>query len=120
MAEIDDGWVLPDEVVLAAQPTAVTAAPSKAEVSRGVAASDDGWALLPDDPAPVAAAGTKLDLNAATFDELRRIPGIGPLRANRILSWRAQNGRFAALADLRFVRGIGDKTVVQLSAHLTV
>lgn len=125
LAEIDDGWVLPDEVVLATQPTAVTAAPSKAQPARTTLAAD-GWGLAPEDPAPEEfapeppATPGKVDLNTATFEDLRGIPGIGPLRARRILSWRAQNGRFEAVGDLEFVRGIGAKTVVQLSDHLLV
>lgn len=46
-----------------------------------------------------------LDLNTATQAELERIPGVGPVMANRIISGRP----YRDIEDLRSVRGIGDK-----------
>ncbi len=55
-------------------------------------------------PAP----GGKLDLNAATLEQLDGLPGVGPVMAKKILDWRTQNGRFTAVEQLREIPGIGD------------
>ena len=57
----------------------------------------------------------KLDLNAATADELDTLPGVGPVTAQKILAWRAAHGRFRTVAELQEVDGIGPKTYAQLA-----
>ncbi len=55
-----------------------------------------------------AAPGGKLDLNAASLEQLDGLPGVGPVTAKKILDWRTQNGRFNAVEQLREIPGIGD------------
>lgn len=62
---------------------------------------------------PGAAAGP-LDLNAATLAQLDELPGVGPVLAQRILEYRQQRGRFAAVDELGDVSGIGDATLEKL------
>lgn len=59
-------------------------------------------------PAAAPAPGGKLDLNAASLEQLDALPGVGPVTAKKILDWRTQNGRFAAVEQLREIPGIGD------------
>jgi competence protein ComEA len=47
-----------------------------------------------------------IDLNRATVDELRRLPGIGPGLAGRIVEAR-DAAPFTSVEDLRRVRGVG-------------
>jgi competence protein ComEA len=64
----------------------------------------------PPSPSPArypASADDPVTLNTASFEDLRRLPGIGDKRANAILALRAQLGRFRALEDLLKVKGIG-------------
>jgi competence protein ComEA len=58
--------------------------------------------------AAAPAPGGKLDLNAATLEQLDGLPGVGPVMAKKILDWRTQNGRFNAVEQLREIPGIGD------------
>jgi competence protein ComEA len=58
-------------------------------------------------PAPV-------DINTATLAELDTLPGVGPVLAQRILDWRAQNGRFTSVDELGEVSGIGDAVLARL------
>lgn len=59
--------------------------------------------------APAAPTGDgKLDLNAATLEQLDGLPGVGPVTAKKILDWRTQNGRFGAVEQLREIPGIGE------------
>jgi competence protein ComEA len=61
-------------------------------------------------PAP----GQLVNLNTATLAELDTLPGVGPVLAQRILDWRAQNGRFTAVEELGEVSGIGDAVLARV------
>jgi competence protein ComEA len=68
--------------------------------------------------APKAKAPTvssPLSLNSATLAQLDTLPGIGPVMANRIFSYRKLNGPFTLLEDLKKVSGIGDATFAEIS-----
>ncbi|MCO1656611.1 ComEA family DNA-binding protein [Pseudonocardia humida] len=68
---------------------------------------------------PGAPAG-KVDLNAATLEQLDALPGVGPVTAQRILEWRTRNGRFARVEQLREVEGIGERRFAQLRELVVV
>lgn len=100
--EIDDGWFLPDD------------APEPALAAQPVPAPQP-------EPEPVAQPeAARLDLNAATADELCTVPGIARTRAARILALRDRIGRFESVDDLARVQGLGAKTVETLRPYLTV
>ena len=50
----------------------------------------------------------RIDLNRATLEELTLLPGIGELRAQRILEYRERNGPFRQVTELMNVSGIGE------------
>lgn len=51
----------------------------------------------------------RVDLNTADQAALEGLPRIGPALAERIITWREENGRFASVDDLLAVPGIGEK-----------
>jgi competence protein ComEA len=55
-----------------------------------------------------------VDVNTATLAELDTLPGVGPVLAQRILDWRAENGRFTVVDELGEVSGIGDAVLARL------
>jgi competence protein ComEA len=65
-------------------------------------------------PAPSGGSVQPVDVNTATLAELDSLPGVGPVLAQRILDWRAQNGRFTAVDELGEVSGIGDAVLARL------
>ncbi len=76
-------------------------------------------------PAPPASAtgpapGALVDLNLATQSELETLPGIGPVTAAAIITWRDEHGGFRAVTELLEVSGIGDVTLAQLTPLVTV
>jgi competence protein ComEA len=61
-----------------------------------------------------------LDLNMATAQELDTLPGVGPVTAAKIISWREEHGRFSRVEELQEVDGIGPKTYAELAPHVRV
>ncbi|MBT9171663.1 MAG: ComE operon protein 1 [Syntrophomonadaceae bacterium] len=62
----------------------------------------------------------RININTATADELEKLPGIGPARAQAIVREREQKGSFRRVEDLERVSGIGPKTVENLREHVKV
>lgn len=60
----------------------------------------------------------EIDLNAAGKEELMKLPGIGPVLAERILQYRAENGDFLDIEELKSVDGIGEKTFEKLREYI--
>ena len=71
-------------------------------------------------PAHPAAKPDRLDLNRASREELERLPGIGPVIAERILILREEMGRFRGLEELQSVRGIGSATIERLRPFVII
>lgn len=62
----------------------------------------------------------KVDLNLAEAWLLQALPGIGETRAQAIIEYRAQNGRFNNIAELVKVEGIGAATYENIEHLITV
>ncbi len=60
-----------------------------------------------------------VDPNRASALTLEALPGIGPVRAQAILSERARRP-FASVAELTRVRGIGPKTLRRVAPYLAI
>lgn len=61
-----------------------------------------------------------VDLNRASAPELARIPGVGPALARRIVAAREADGPFAAVDDLRRVRGVSPGRLERLRPLVTL
>jgi competence protein ComEA len=61
-----------------------------------------------------------LDLNGASQSQLERLPGVGPVLAERIIEYRNANGPFQRIKDLERISGIGRKRLNQLRSRLIV
>ena len=64
--------------------------------------------------------GLLIDINTADSRELRLLPGVGPVLAQRIVRDRAARGEFRSVAELDRVHGIGEKTIERVSGICTV
>lgn len=62
----------------------------------------------------------KINLNTADVNKLQEIPGIGPSTAEKIISYRQNNGRFHKIEDLMNISGIGEKTFEKMEDKITV
>lgn len=65
-------------------------------------------------------AGDKVNLNTATQAQLEELPGVGPVMAGAILSWREQNGQFSSVSELQEISGVGPKTFAKLEPLVSV
>lgn len=74
--------------------------------------------------APPASSGTAetaaVNLNSADLVALDSLPGVGPVTAEAIVSWREENGPFRSVDDLLDVKGIGEATLAELRELVTV
>lgn len=61
-----------------------------------------------------------LDLNRATLEQLDRLPGIGPKKAELIIEYREAHGGFRAVEELLNVSGIGEKTYSALQQYVCI
>ena len=65
------------------------------------------------------AAEGPVSLSSATVEELDTLPGIGPVTAEKIVSWRDAHGPFRSVDDLDAVPGIGPTRIEQLRDLVT-
>lgn len=63
---------------------------------------------------------TLVNLNTADQAALDTLPGVGPVTADAILSWRDANGGFTSVDELLEVDGIGEATLADLAPHVTL
>lgn len=63
---------------------------------------------------------TKININKANLEELKKLPGVGNSLAERIFSYRKENGNFKSIEDLKNVSGIGDKKFESLKDYISI
>jgi competence protein ComEA len=61
-----------------------------------------------------------LDVNLATVEDLDILPGIGPLTARAIITYREANGPFHSPEDLMGVEGMGVKKLEAIRRYITL
>ncbi len=64
-------------------------------------------------PAAAVMPFEKINVNSADAEMLTTLNGIGNVKAQSIVEYRNQNGRFKTAADLLAVDGIGQATVAK-------
>lgn len=62
----------------------------------------------------------KININTASLEEFKTLPRIGDALANRILEYRAKNGPFKDIKDIKNVSGIGEKMFENIKDKICV
>lgn len=61
-----------------------------------------------------------IDINTADAEEFMALPGIGEVLAERIVTYREENGSFTAVEGLLNVEGIGEKRIEDILELITI
>ena len=60
-----------------------------------------------------------VNINTASIEELDKLPGIGPSKAQNIIDYRNINGNFGSVEEILNVNGIGTAIYEQIKAYIT-
>lgn len=71
------------------------------------------------DTTATADAG-KININEAGLNELMKLKGVGSATAQRIIDYRASNGFFLSVDDIKKVKGIGDVLFEKIKDRICV
>ena len=90
-------------------------------------ASDSTFAALSSAPEDSSAGAVnegidtsgKLNINTATKQQLLDLPGVGEVTADRILTYRAETGKFSNVDELRAIKGMSKKKIENLKSLIT-
>jgi len=61
---------------------------------------------------------TLVSINTGTKEELMTLPGIGESKANNIIKYREENGKFKNLEDIMNVSGIGESAYSKIKDYI--
>ena len=65
-------------------------------------------------------ATNKININTASLEELKSLPGVGEVIAKAIIDYREKNGSFTNPEELKNVTRIGDKIYDGLAESITI
>jgi competence protein ComEA len=66
------------------------------------------------------APGQTVNINTATAEQLDVLPGIGPTKAQAIIDYRNEHGRFTSIEDIQNVKGIKEGEFSKIKDHIRV
>lgn len=68
-----------------------------------------------------AVAQTRVSINSSNADVLANVlTGVGLKKAQAIVDWRKENGKFRSIDQLALVKGIGEATIEKNRSKLTL
>ncbi len=86
--------------------------PSHEEVEQGSLPAEESAAQSADD--------SRVNINTATVDELKTLPGIGDIKAEAIISYRESAGGFSSIEEIMHVAGIKKNSYEKIKEMIKV
>ena len=62
----------------------------------------------------------KVNINTATLEQLMTLPGVGESTAQKIITYRQQNGKFNKIEDIKSVSGIGESKFSKIEQYISI
>lgn len=93
--------------------------PYSFNISR-VSASDSAYMRQQKNPADADTLDEIINLNTSGYYDLETLPGIGPVMAARIISYRDSVGAFKTVEELKKVKGIGPIKYAAIKDKVTI
>lgn len=104
--------------------TAIPTSVSQSALRRFVVAACMLFVLASSGIAGAGGADSQLafvvNLNTATIEELKLLPGVGESRAAAIVTRRNEQGGFTSVDELMEIKGVGPSLMKRLRPHLTL
>lgn len=97
-----------------------TSVPGQTPVTADAGAPEADAGSAPSPPTSAITPDGKVILNLATEDDLRKLPGVGPKKAQAIIALRTKLKKFTRPEDLLRVKGIGRKKLAKLRPRLLI
>lgn len=97
-----------------------TSEADRALMNMSTRVSDGQIVVIPTIAPESGSAGTLININSASADELKELPGIGDVLAQRIVDYREFNGPYLSADELDHVEGINLSLVDSLRPLITV
>lgn len=93
---------------------------NRSGTSQGAYSGHSGFGDQSDGSLAAGQAGGMININTADTIQLQTLTGIGPALAERIITYREQNGQFMSIEDIKNVSGIGEKTFEKFRDQITI
>lgn len=91
--------------------------PTKEEVQQGIAGENHNLFIESDKDTE---KDSKVNINTASVEELKTLPGIGDTRAKSIIKYREEHGDFQVIEDLMRVEGIKEGVFEKMKDSIKV
>lgn len=126
--EIEDGSIIRDLINLAGGLTseANTDGINRAEKLRGNQLivipnkSDISSGSVINQNASITNNSSVININTAPLEELKKITGVGDVKAQSIIDYRDKNGGFKSIEELKNIDGIGSKTFEKIKDQVGI
>jgi competence protein ComEA len=68
----------------------------------------------------ISAANAVVNLNTATLEELKTLPGITTSKAKALIEYRSKAGKFRRVEDVKYIEGINSSTMDMVDFYNSV
>ena len=68
----------------------------------------------------ISVVNAAVNINTATMDELKKLPGITTSKAQAIIDYRSKAGKFRRVEEVRNVEGINSRTMDMMKFYKSV